>query len=61
MIRSISLRNSSRVPVKLPAFSHANGIMGNLGSGRHYDPTKNMNLEEMKKKSVFFQDVYLDG
>ena len=40
---------------------YTTGFMGNLGGGRHYDPTKHMTLEEMKGKSVFYQDVYLDG
>ena len=37
------------------------GMIGNLGQGRHYDPTKHMTLEEMKRKSIFYNDVYLDG
>ena len=39
----------------------SSGIGGNIGAGRHYDPTKHMTLEEMKRKSMFYQDVYLDG
>merc|ERR1711962_23996 len=39
----------------------SSGIFGNVGAGRHYDPTKHMTLEEMKRKSMLFQDVYLDG
>merc|ERR1712168_149592 len=39
----------------------SSGIFGNIGAGRHYDPTKHMTLEEMKRKSMFYQDVYLDG
>ena len=37
------------------------GIFGNIGAGRHYDPTKHMTLQDMKRKSMFYQDVYLDG
>lgn len=38
------------------------GGLGNVGGmGRHYDPTKHMTLHEMKQKSVFYNDVYLDG
>ena len=39
----------------------SSGIGGNIGAGRHYDPTKHMTLEDMKRKSMFYQDVYLDG
>ena len=45
------------------AWSHyqTHGILGNVGQGRHYNPTTHYTLEQMKKKSVVYTDVYLDG
>merc|ERR1711935_1313575 len=36
-------------------------MVGNVGMGRHFDPTKHLTLQEMKNKSVYYNDVYLDG
>ena len=36
-------------------------MIGNVGMGRHFDPTKHLTLQEMKNKSVYYNDVYLDG
>ena len=46
-----------------PRFGHnqTSGIMGNIGQGRHYDPTRHMTLEQMRRKAIVYQDVYLDG
>lgn len=44
-------------------FGHSQtlGMLGNIGQGRHFDPTNHMTLEQMRKKSIVYQDVYLDG
>lgn len=44
-------------------FGHSQtyGVFGNVGHGRHFDPSNHMTLEEMRKKSIVYSDVYLDG
>ena len=48
-------------PAKKWGHTQTGNFMGNIGQGRHYDPTKHMTLEQMRKKSIVYQDVYLDG
>ncbi|CAG5112567.1 Oidioi.mRNA.OKI2018_I69.chr2.g6765.t1.cds [Oikopleura dioica] len=44
-------------------FGHSQtyGVFGNIGMGRHYNPTTHFTLEDMRRRSVVYSDVYLDG
>ena len=44
-------------------FGHSQtyGVFGNVGMGRHYNPTTNFTLEDMRRRSIVYSDVYLDG